>query len=143
MGKNQPMSAVDRSLYGFLMAATVIATIFILAMFFPSNAKRSHHEAWYQERWCETQKGIMEYRLPDAARIDCLTDTHAIEFDFAAKWAEAIGQALYYAGQTGRKPGIVLIINGNDRDRAYIDRLERTIKTASLDIDVWYMHVHK
>jgi hypothetical protein len=55
--------------------------------------------------------------LPDGTRCDCLTDTHAIEFDFGNKWAEAIGQSAYYALQTGKKndpvPFSVLIIDNN------------------------------
>ena len=35
--------------------------------------------------------------MPDGTRCDILTDTHAIEVDFADKWAEAIGQSLNYA----------------------------------------------
>ena len=28
--------------------------------------------------------------LPDGTRCDCVTDTHAIEFDFGVNWAEAL-----------------------------------------------------
>ena len=42
----------------------------------------------------------------DGTRCDILTDTHAIEVDFADKWAEAIGQSLKYATQTGKKAGM-------------------------------------
>ncbi len=48
--------------------------------------------------------------LPDKARVDCVTDTHAIEFDFAKKWGESIGQALYYATILNKQAGIVLIM---------------------------------
>ena len=37
--------------------------------------------------------------MPDGARCDILTETHAIEVDFADKWAEAFGQSLNYAMQ--------------------------------------------
>ena len=33
-------------------------------------------------KWCEAQKGRVEVVLPDGTRCDCVTDTHAIEFDF-------------------------------------------------------------
>jgi len=50
---------------------------------FPSLilAKREHPEKWYQEKWCEEHKGQVEVVLPHGTRCDCLTDTHAIEFD--------------------------------------------------------------
>jgi len=47
-----------------------------------------------------------------------VTDTHAIEFDFGGNWAEAAGQSAYYAVQTGKKPGAVLILE-TMKDRKY------------------------
>ena len=38
------------------------------------------------------------------------------------KWAEAIGQALYYSIMTGKKPGIVLIME-KETDGRYLKRL--------------------
>jgi hypothetical protein len=58
--------------------------------------KREHPEKWYQEKWCRQQGGQIEVVLPDKTRCDCVTDTHAIEFDFGNGWAEAIGQS--YSG---------------------------------------------
>jgi len=45
-------------------------------------AIRQHPEKWYQKKWCEEQKGRIGVVLPDGTRCDCVTDTHAIEFDF-------------------------------------------------------------
>lgn len=47
---------------------------------------------------------------------DCLTDTHAIEFDFGNKWADAIAQCAYYASRTDQMAGIVLILESS-KDR--------------------------
>lgn len=60
----------------------------------------------------------VEVRLWDNTRVDLLSDTYAIEVDWAAdsKWAEAIGQALYYAELTHRKPA-VLLLKRKDTDR--------------------------
>lgn len=81
----------------------------------------------------------MEVRMGSGARCDCLTDTHAIEFDFANKWAEAIGQSLHYAAQTGKLPGIVLIIEDEKKDTEKYKRLVETIEFWNLPIDVWIM----
>ncbi len=61
---------------------------------FPSHllAKRENPEKWYQEQWCTEQGGQVEVVLSDKTRCDCATETHAIEFDFANNWAEAVGQ---------------------------------------------------
>ncbi len=53
-------------------------------------AKREHPEKWYQERWCRAQGGQVEAVLPDKTRCDCVTDTHAIEFDFGNQLTTAI-----------------------------------------------------
>ena len=99
-------------------------------------AGRIHPERFYQEKWCLEQGGQSEYRLPDMTRCDCLTDEYAIEFDFANKWAEAVGQSLYYAMQTGKRAGIVLIIE-KEADRKYLIRLNSTILHFRLPIRVW------
>ena len=112
----------------------IIVIIFILPA--PILAKREHPEKWYQQKWCEAQKGRVEVVLSDGTRCDCLTDTHAIEFDFGSGWAEAVGQSAYYAIQTGKKAGIVLILETME-DRKYWIRLNTTIEHFSLPIDTW------
>ena len=98
-------------------------------------AKHIHPEKYYQEQWCNEQGGEIEHVLSDGTRVDCLTDTHAIEFDFANKWAEAIGQSLHYAAMTGKIPGIVLIIESK-KDSKYIIRLVNVIEYHNLPIEV-------
>jgi hypothetical protein len=92
------------------------------------NVKKN--EKYYQTKMCQELGGKIEYVLPDKTRVDCLTDEYAIEVDFAKKWAEAIGQSLYYAQITGKKPAIGFIVeNGDDR---YIKR----VKTVSEKFEI-------
>ena len=91
-------------------------------------------ESDYQKAWCKN--GKIEHVLNDRTRVDCLTDTHAIEFDFANKWAEAIGQSLYYAFKTNKRAGIVLIYRSK-KDYRYFLRLNSVIQHNHLPIDVW------
>jgi len=65
----------------------------------------------------------MEVILIDKSRVDCLTDAYAIEVDFAKKWAESIGQSLYYSYMTDKKPAIGLIIN-LQKEKRYLRRVE-------------------
>jgi hypothetical protein len=99
-------------------------------------AKREHPEKWYQERWCREQGGQIEVVLPDKTRCDCVTDTHAIEFDFGSGWAESIGQGLHYSAISKKKAGIVLILE-TMKDRKYWIRLNTTIEHFNLPIDIW------
>ena len=101
-----------------------------------TNANHAHPERWYQETWCSECGGRSEVTLPDGTRADCLTATHIIEFDFGDKWTEALGQSLYYSLQTGKRAGIVLIIE-DIQDRKYWIRLNTTIDHFKLPIDAW------
>ena len=109
-----------------------------LILFIPEsvNAKKNHPEKYYQSQWCSERNGKIEKVLPDRTRCDCLTETHAIEFDFGPKWAESIGQSLYYSLQTGKKAGIFLILE-TEKDYKYWIRLNTTIKYFDLPIDTW------
>ncbi len=114
---------------GLVLLIVLVLPAFVLA-------KREHPEKWYQQKWCEAQKGQVEVVLPDGTRCDCVTDTHAIEFDFGNKWTEAVGQSLYYSLQPGKKAGIVLILE-TMKDRKYWIRLNTTIEHFNLPIDTW------
>jgi hypothetical protein len=109
--------------------------LMLLFLIIPSIAFAGHvhKEKWYVETNC---KGQIEARMPDGKRCDCLTDSHAIEYDFAPKFTEAIGQALDYSLQTGKKAGIVLILEKPDDYRHWI-RLNTIIEQNGLKIDTW------
>jgi hypothetical protein len=49
-----------------------------------------------------------------------------------------VGQSAYYAIQTGKKAGIVLILE-TLQDRKYWIRLKTTIEHFNLPIDTWRM----
>lgn len=74
--------------------------------------------------------------LQDRTRCDCLTRDYAVEVDFGKKWAEAIGQSLHYARLTGKKAGVLLIINSK-KDEKYARRLHDNISYYQLPIRVW------
>ena len=103
-------------------------------------AKRAYSEKTYQKKWCKEQRGRAEVSMKNRTRCDCLTKKHAIEFDFADKWAEAIGQSLHYSAETGKEAGIVLIMEDKKKDEKYLDRLESTIKDNKLPIKVWTLN---
>lgn len=90
-------------------------------------------EKFYQDKHC---KGIKEHVLSDRTRVDCLTDTHAIEYDFSKKWAESIGQSLGYAFETNKRAGIVLIVESN-KDYKHWIKLNSIIQYYKLPIDTW------
>ena len=96
-------------------------------------AKHLHKEKYYQQVFCSKTHGIMEYRIKDRTRVDCLTSNYAFEVDFGRKAYEAVGQALYYAMETGKKPGIVLI-QETRRDNAYIGRIKKLARKYGIAV---------
>ena len=74
--------------------------------------------------------------MNDGRRIDCLTGSHAIEFEFARKWPEAIGQSLEYSMLTGKSAGIVLVLR-RSLDQAYWQRLNAVVSHYRLPIRLW------
>lgn len=94
------------------------------------------NERYYQEKWCLARGGQMEVVMPDKTRCDCLIEDYAIEFDFAPKWSEAIGQSLNYARQTGKLPGIVLICRSKN-DLKKISSVKNNSNFYKLKIKIW------
>lgn len=113
---------------------TLLSLLFLFVS--PSLAAHEHPEKWYQEQWCEQNRGKQEVILPDRTRADCITGKYAVEVEFANKWAESVGQSLFYSLQTNKRAGIVLIIESTD-DLRYWYRLNSVIQHNNLPIDTW------
>ena len=116
----------------------VVCVLLLYFVMLPCYAKRKHYEAVYQDKWCTEMCGKQEYELNDFTRVDCLTKTHAIEFDFANKVYEGLGQALYYGIKTKKKPGLVLILENPDKESKYVYRMIKVARKK--DIDCWVMY---
>jgi hypothetical protein len=97
------------------------------------QAKRLNPESYYQNLWCNEQKGQTEYELEDLTRVDCLLKDKAVEFDFANKWAECIGQSLYYGIMTNRTPVCALIME-KESDIRYLKRIEKLKEKLQLEV---------
>ena len=111
------------------------ALIIALTLTASLDAARLNPEAHYQDIAAKKYSGQTEITMPDGTRCDIVTETHAIEVDFADKWAEAIGQSLNYSFQLNKKAGILLILEKPDDERHLI-RVESIIKHFELTIDV-------
>ena len=60
-------------------------------------------------------------RTPDGSFPDIETPETAYEVDWCtnSKWKEAVGQAWFYARATGKRPGIILLMTGDEREVIY------------------------
>jgi len=97
-----------------------------------SEVKTKFNEKHYQTLLCDKLGGVMEFRLKDSTRVDCLTDEYAIEVDWAKKWAEGIGQSLYYAEMTNKKPAVALIVG--KKDQRFLNRINKVASKAGITI---------
>ena len=83
-------------------------------------------------------KGETEVKVPNG-RADIVNDGYAIEVEWADKWKNSIGQALWYGLQSNKKPGIVLIMK-DINDRKYGIMLMSALDYAGMtdQIKVWF-----
>jgi len=114
-----------------LLVISLIVTLLVSAA---AAGERKHSKRWYQERWCAKYLAPSEGQISDI--YDCISEHYVIEFDYADLWYESIGESLHYAIQTGKRAGIVLIME-NERDLKYWIKLNDTIDHYHLPIKAW------
>ena len=108
----------------------------MLSLFSPAFcAVRKYNEAMYVDVWCKAQGGMQEFVNSDYTRVDCLTAHHAVEFDFANKWAESIGQALHYQCMTGKRAKVVLILERPEKQMVYYRRVKKLAEIYDFDVE--------
>jgi len=75
-------------------------------------------ETWYNTVIAENYGWQQSVRTPVGTECDIVTEDSAIEIEWARahKSYEALGQALHYADQLAKRPGILFLLRGDDRD---------------------------
>lgn len=116
---------------------TIPVFLFVLLMFSSTVTSAQESEDDYADLIQEHLGGEREVAVTSGF-IDLLTTEYAIEVEFARKWKQAIGQALWYGLQTSKTPGIVLIKKDNS-DLKYAIQLGSALDYAGLaqKIRVW------
>jgi len=90
----------------------------------------------YQEKWCAENGGKVDYiHEGDNSNFVCIKDQYAIYLEYAGKWKEAVGQALYYSAITGKKPGVALIVTNSTEDTKNLKNLR--LVADKFNIRVW------
>lgn len=113
----------------------IVITVLLLSIL-PVQAKHLYKEAVYQDFWCNKHGGILEYELNDKSRVDCLLPDMAVEFDFAKKRDECLGQALRYSAYT-KKPAACCLIIEKKKDYKYYYQLRYTVQKKELDVKLF------
>lgn len=110
----------------------ILVTLLILLFIGCSNSKKiKKNERYYQTKICAELKGEIEY-VVQRGRVDCLTDEYAIEVDWASKFKQGIGQSLFYALKTGKRPAVVLIMG--KKDNKYLEQLKLVAKKYNIKV---------
>jgi hypothetical protein len=121
-----------RKKYKIITLLFVFTTAALLFSLMGDKEPIKKNEADYQVQFCDKINGITEFILSDRSRVDCLTDDYAIEVDWAKKWAESIGQSLFYADMTNKKAGVALIVG--EKDKRYLKRINRIAKKVKIKV---------
>jgi len=99
-----------------------------------------HTESWYQDRECIN--GEKEFMNVDRTRTDCYINLNGesinIEYDYAHKWYECIGQALHYTTLNGGRARCVLIVESLDAVK-YVDRAQRTVNHHNIPVELEFI----
>ena len=79
-----------------------------------------------------------EVTMPGGGKADCVAGDTVTEIDRTSSWAEAIGQSLYYAEQTGKRARVVLFCDDDTPNLCLAHRLriEGTIAYHRLPIEL-------
>lgn len=129
---NMPLKYKIAKIFKYFVLLGLLGLFLLVLTHCNANAALKKNEAYYQEILCNDLDGIIEYRLPDRSRVDCLTYEYAIEVDFDKKPYECAAQALYYAIMTNRKPACAFITD--KKQSRQISRLEVLAKAYNIKI---------
>jgi len=129
---HMPLKYKIAKIFKYFLLLGVIGLFLLVLTHSNVNAALKKNEAYYQEILCNDLNGIIEYRLPDRSRVDCLTFEYAIEVDFDKKPYECAAQALYYAIMTNRKPACAFITD--KKESTQINKLEVLAKAYNIKI---------
>ena len=112
----------------------MIKYIFFISVLFSSsiNAQISNYSEKEISDFIQSLIGGEREVSVKSGRIDLVHNDVAFEIDWASKWKESIGQALWYAQQSNKKPGIILILK-KESDYKYFIQLNSSLTYAKLN----------
>ena len=90
-----------------------------------------------------TEEAFSEYPVEaplwDRSRVDLLGPDMAIEVDWSSKWAEGVGQALYYGVIADRQSGLILLLKDGQsaKNRLYLMRAKAACMAAGVALFIY------
>lgn len=96
------------------LQSVIFFIVFLLSVVNIVHAEEFTESDWQVAFNKKVTHGKLEEKIA-TGRVDILTNTHAVEVDYVRNYRDAVNQALRYAQETRKKPGIALIVDG-ERD---------------------------
>ncbi len=117
------------------MRFNFLSILILLALITTFSTAFSQSKDWNENEHADFIQqligGEREYSV-ESGRIDLLTEEYAFEVEWANKWKDAIGQAIWYGLQTNKKSGIILILKSKEDYKYYI-QLNSALTYANLN----------
>jgi putative aminopeptidase FrvX len=111
----------------------ILLLLFVLLLSTASTC--SNRKVHFKKVFSQSINGKIDVRLDDYKNVsDIVSDTFAIDVEFAPRWAMSIGHSLYGATKLNKKPAILLITYKGYSGK-YVDMLMPIAK--KYNITVW------
>lgn len=108
--------------------------LFIIMLF--SSTAYSASDDWYIQTYCTGEK---YKKMPDLTICDCVDDVYA--YEYSRDWQTAAGKALHMANQSGKRAGIVMMIDTSDNFRN-AEMVRTDIQQMKFPIDLWFKGIY-
>jgi|ERR1035437_3193996 hypothetical protein len=119
----------------------ILLLLFVLLLFTSNTC--SNRKIHFKNVFNKYINGKQNVPLDDYKNIvDIVSDTFAIDVEFAPRWAMSIGHSLYAATKLNKKAGILLITHNNSRDKYSHDKYINILMPIAnkYNITVWVMN---
>lgn len=119
----------------------ILLLLFVLLLFGASTCP--NREVHFKKVFSQYVNGKLNVLLDDHKNtIDIVSDTFAIDVEFAPNWATSIGHSLYAATKLNKKAGIVLITHNNSHNKYSHDKYINILMPIAnkYNITVWVMN---
>ena len=114
----------------------ILAAIFMVSA---GAMAKFEKEDFYNKQYCAEMGGTFgQYHKNTGATrafVDCETNDTVWEGEWSHKSYEAVGQSLWYASITGKKPGLLFYIKKDNQDK-YIKRAILTMESLGIEYEI-------
>jgi hypothetical protein len=118
------------------MTTRLIFALILVGAATTARAGSGLKEPDYQRALCAGMR--LEVRLGEYGRADCVSDTHAIEVEWADKFKEGVGQALIYSTATQLLLGLILVCRRDEASCFHASlTAQETFSTFGIEATVW------